>query len=292
MRLLPALALSVVLLAPPSALAQEQAEPLLEVGAPFFGEGLAIPVAPDDGLWQVPWSLTFSNAVVAAQSASQVSISWALSCDQDIRLLDPTPTLVQYAAGEDSYAGVAELRVTAAPTAQGDVPVRCTMNGTATDENGVMQATDSVEYGALIEFKGSIAVVVSSSMRQAGPQKQIPYPIEITNTGNSRTKVAFEMVDSPKGKWNALVPEQVVLDPGQTLVAIFTVATPFSNGYNNGGESFVVRATPTSVLDSNVQADSVEIPFQAQVKGWYVPGPSMALLALALAGLAAVVRRR
>lgn len=292
MRPLPVLALSVVLLVPPGALAQDQAEPVLDVGAPFFGEGLAIPVAPNDGLWQVPWSLTYANAVVAAQSASQVSISWSLACDQDIRLLDPALTMVQYAAGEASYAGVAELRVTAAVTAQGDVPVPCTLTGTAADANGVTQANNSEEFEAMVEFKGSIAALVPSSMRQAGPQKQIPYPIEITNTGNSRTKVVFELVDSPEGKWNALTPEQVVLDPGQTLVAVFTVATPFANGYNNGDGSFVVRATPTSVLDPNVQADPVEIPFQAQVKGWYVPGPSMALLAFALAGLAAVVRRR
>ncbi len=292
MRLLPALAMILALLAPPGAWAQDEAAPVLDVSAPFFGEGVAIPVGPNDALWQVPWSLTYTNAVVAAQSASQTSISWSLACDEDVRLLDPVPTMVQFAAGEETYTGIAEVRVAAAPTARGDVPMRCTMTGTVTDENGITQATGSVQYSAQIAFQGSIETVVPSGMRQAAPQKQIPYPIEITNTGNSRTQVVFEMVDAPGGKWNAILPEQVVLDPGETRVAVFTVATPFANGFNNGDGSFVVRAIPTSVLNPNVQADPVEIPFQAQVKGWYVPGPSLALLALGIAGLAAVVRRR
>ena len=53
-----------------------------------------------------------------------------------------------------------------------------------------------------------------------------------------------------------------------------------------------MRATALDPSDDTPVGETVDFTLHAGVKGWYVPGPSFALATVALAGLAAFLRRR
>lgn len=286
--------LGLALVLPLSATAQElPATMLLTLEMPSMKDGVDIPVSPTVGELLVPWRLEFQNAATALASATEIAITWTLSCDDaGITLVNPQATTLTFVPGQATYQGSATLPIAATPETVGDVTVRCTLAGLARDSNGAMQAGDDVEFTALVQALPRIEATVPDVQRQAGPQEQIPYPIAIKNVGNSRVQVRFEVVRMSSGKWNILVPETLALDPGMQGIAIVTVATPFHNGYNKGSEAFALRAIPTSLGDTQVQGEAVPLEFHSHVRGWYVPGPSPMLLAAGLAGLAALVARR
>lgn len=287
---LPALGLAALLLLAAPAASQVPASAILELTPPPATAVVAI--APATTTWSVPWTLTYANAVASAQGAMNLTLDWTLTCQEAITLLEPASTLIPFTPGEGAVQGVAQLQVRAAETALGGATA-CSLIGRAHDANNVMQAADSVAFTTQIEPQLALVATPQAADRQAGPQKLIPYPILLENQGNSLMRVHFEVADEPEGKWLILVPETVTLEPGQSLEAIATVATPFENGYNKGSSQFVLHAIP-SLVDGNgteVVGAPVEVVLNGHVKGWYVPGPALPLVALALAGLAAWARR-
>ena len=70
---------------------------------------------------------------------------------------------------------------------------------------------------------------MSGKIAQGGPQKEVHYPIKITNFGNAKTVIVFALEAAPEGgKWAALAPENLILnDQGIVKVAdLGLVKTP------------------------------------------------------------------
>lgn len=281
-----------VLVAAPPATAQVDPVGTLVLDLPIEGPP-RIAIEPAATPWQVPWRFTFSSAASASAAAvGGAAIAWTLgACDAGIGLrAEPTPIPVE--PGTTDYRGVAEIGFTAKPGTRGMVPLPCELTGTvAGAQDSIPPATDTKPFAPVVDFVGGIEVQVVDDRKESGPQKQIPYEIEVTNIGNARTQVTFELADEPSGKWQSILPEVVVLEPGTTLTAIFTVATPFGNGYNSDRGHYAIRLLPAAADDPTLTADPIEVELRASAQGWYVPGPSPLMLLAGLALAALAVRR-
>lgn len=286
------LALVVLVAAPAPAQAQGEAlQPELVLGPPIqAGEsGDGIPYG-GVGTVEVGWTLTFPNVAVAAEELGTDggTIAWSLDCPQPLTM-PPTSTPVPYTPGEDTYEGRQSLQVAADPAAPGLEAIPCTLTG---DFSGAsMQAGGTKEAPLVVAYHADISISVAKANRSAGPQKMIPYPVDVTNNGNARTIVHWELLDSAEGRWALVLPDPVVVEPGQTQTAIVQVATSFHNGYNKDHESFELRARATAAVDPEQSGSSQTFTLGSDVRGWYIPGPSMPLAVLALAGLALMARR-
>lgn len=264
--------------------------PVLDVGAPALDGETAIPIH-HAGVLAVPWTYTFPNAAAASAAVAlgNTTLVWMLGCAEgQVAIVGPASTPIQFTPGSTSYTGTARLSIQATPDTPGLRELACRIEGVAGGSVQTLQATDANDFAMDVAWNGEVTFS-SVATRQAGPQKQIPYPIEVTNAGNSRVLVSWEALDDPGGRWNILVPEPLTLDAGQTATAIATVATPYDNGYNKDSGTFQIRAVVTSPSDPDLVLASQEIPLGATVRGWYVPGPSplLAFAALALAGILA-----
>jgi hypothetical protein len=135
-------------------------------------------------------------------------------------------------------------------------------------------------------------------LKQAGPQKQVPFELEVTNFGNARTQYLFEITNSPGGKWNALPPEVMLLDSpnsGQgtpTNTATFTVATPFKNGWNNAEGAYTITIKPSAADDPEKVGNPLTANVLVRVRGVYVPGVEPFVMVAAVLGAALVLRAR
>lgn len=280
-------------LATPGAAQDNQFTPDLEIGIPMLAGGMLVPVEATGVSLEVPWTYTFPAA--AAQPSGSTTIVWTLTCPNVTS--DPVSATVTFAPGQQEYTGTAVIPLSAPRDAPGLQIERCAVAGEAGGAVDSLQASATKETDMAIAFYANITVSAPDSSRQGGPQKQVPYSIQVTNNGNTRIVVTFEVADGPGGQWNLLLPEVMLLDSpnsgaGQTTnTAIVTVATPFDNGYNSGSADFVIRVHTAAADDPDQVGPSTDVPFTAQVKGFYVPGPQLPLL-LAVLGIAAVLRVR
>ncbi len=165
------------------------------------------------------------------------------------------------------------------------------------EDAGGNRLTESFTVGQRVAMAwyGKITATTETSVQTAGPQKQIIYEITVTNHGNARTAVHWEVVGERPEQGDLVLPAPLILDSaadGDRTTATATViySTPFSNGPNRASENFTIRAIPVSSYDPEDRGDAVELEFQADTKGVYVPGPT-ALLPVTLL-LAALIRRR
>jgi len=290
----PALALVLLLiaLAPPPAAAQT--ESVLDVQVPYVtGEA-------EDGLYPriradlaVPWSLAFQNAALAAAElgAGNATLSFTVLCEHPLAAEPSTQALVLEPA-QDTYEGTATVHVTLPDSVAGIQDVLCDVTGVFQGARG--RSEDTGQVTVPVRYQSAIEAVALTPTRQAGPQKQIPYPVEVTNHGLDRVELTFDVAKKPGGRWHVLVPERMVLDPGQTATAIVVVATPFENGYVRDDAEFVLRILPAAVGEDAEEAPSgtpVEVPLKAHAEGFYIPGSGVPAALLGLA-LLAVLRRR
>ena len=281
-RLLAVAALLVVAL---PAHGQAATNPVLDVGAPILEEEPNIPIH-HAGVILVPWTYTFPNpgAAAAAFALGSTTISWVLGCAEgQVAIVGPSETTITFAAGTTDYSGTASLSIQATADTPGLRELSCRIEGSAGGTVQTLQSTDANDFLEVVAWNGNV-VFASPPPRQAGPQKQIPYPIDITNEGNSQIQIQWEVIEAA-GKWAILVPEPITLDAGQSVTTIATAVTPFSNGYNKDRESLQIRAIVTPVGgDERIATETIALG--ATVRGWYVPGPSIgfAVAALALAG--------
>lgn len=115
------------------------------------------------------------------------------------------------------------------------------------------------------------------------PQKVVFFPARITNAGDAATRVAFALASNPDGL-NAVVPPPVALAPGESKDVLFTVQTPFRNGYVDDEGRVTYRATPEG-------GEPQEFAVTVHTKGFYAPGPQLFGAMLAI-GMAALLLRR
>jgi hypothetical protein len=275
--------------------AQEQVMPTLELGEPALGGGAFVPVEAMGVSLDVPW--TYRAPAPANSPAEETSIAWEVTCPLGV-MAQVAPTLVTVPPGQQQATGTASFPITATREAPGLQTQACTVTGTAAGATEALQATDSVEAEVTVAFYGNVTVSLPSATKQGGPQKQVRYPIDIANLGNTRIVVTFEIPDRPGKGWNFILPDPIVLDSpnaggGQaSSTANVVVATPYDNGYNSGAADFVVRVNTAAADDPGQVGPSSDVELTTKVKGFYVPGPQLPLLLVVLAVAVALRSRR
>lgn len=283
-------ALSLLLVLVPTTAAQEAVEPVFEIAYPSVGQPIS---STEPTLLLVPWSYTFANPLTAAASGivvGEAQITWSLTCPEAIHLLDPKSTTIVLDPVQARYTGTAALSLQADPTTPGLKLLECELQGLVGAGEPTLEAGDVNVVNLYAAWQSNFTVTATQASRMAGPQKQSAYPLEIANHGNTPMTFRWDVADPPGAGWSLILPEPIVVDPGQSATVMMVLATPFHNGYNKGSTEFEVRAIASPVQDSDLTAEPQAIRLGAQVRGWYVPGPSFALVALAL-GLCSIAAR-
>lgn len=271
----------------PAVQAQEPLEPALRVTGPLRA---AIPHDAEATL-EASWSLHYASPAEAAAALGDgnARLDWSLDCGGNVSLA-PTQTPVEHVAGQSAYAGTARLAVRAAATAPGVEDLPCTLTATlATTGSEPREATR--ELPLRVAYRGELLATAPTNVRAAGPQKQIPYDIEVTNNGNAPTVVTPSLAQVPTGKWHVVLPDAAVVQPGETIRMVVMVATPYETGFVTGATGIALRLEPSAVQDPEAVGPAVDVALKAQVKGFYVPGPGVAAAVAALAVALLAARR-
>lgn len=307
---------------------------MMAVGAAMLVLLAALPVAQAQSQVQTKPILDLSQAevspsnVVADTTVATVSIDWAYdisaapyglatelqgtttmtwdspTCDkQGVVIAGPLSNIVSVtrdSTGTTASAdGTKQFTLQATQEAPGETSISCTFAAQAESLGQQVTASDKKETTGvfIVNFLGLISANLPSTIKQAGPQKEIKYDIELTNLGNSRSTVRFDLITENVGKWDPVTPSEIILDsPNQggaetTKTVSFQVSTPFKNGWNNDQKTFQVRITPISTKDANIEGTPVTVNVLSRVRGVYVPTLEPVLLAAAVLGTAFVARR-
>lgn len=250
----------------------------------------------------------YSNPALAPSFAGQssVPITFAPDCPAYVLVVGPTTKNLPLTPGDQAQTpgGEVEASFTVSVTreAPGLKSIECTLTVSATPAAPVQAPTDAAEkflvsadYYALVQPK------ITKKLQQAGPQKQVPFAIELTNFGNARTQVSFEVGNAPSGKrWDVLMPDNLILDSpfsggeGKTVdTATVTVATPYKNGWNNEQGAYQINMR---VVAADQPQDNEGTPISAnilvRVRGVYVPTLEPFVMVAAILGSALVLRMR
>ena len=140
------------------------------------------------------------------------------------------------------------------------------------------------------------ANVANGKLKTTGPQKEVPYQLELTNFGNAKTVVTFAITNEPAGgSWEALAPEQVTLNTeqsglGNKQTIPFIVSTTYKNGWNNAVGGYTLELTPIAFNDPEQKGTPSQVNVLARVRGVYVPGVEPLVMLAAIVGCALVAR--
>ena len=187
------------------------------------------------------------------------------------------------------------------PDAPGLEALQCSFSVKAAAGNPPNALPESNTITQSITVKGTYvpliqANVANGKLKTTGPQKEVPYQLELTNFGNAKTVVNFKITDEPAGgKWNALAPEQVTLNTeqsglGNKQTIPFLVSTTYKNGWNNAVGGYTLELTPIAFIDPEQKGTPTTVNVLARVRGVYVPGVEPFLLVAAVLGAALVAR--
>lgn len=244
-----------------------------------------------------------------AQPAASVQnqnliVTFTPTCPNGVSITGPQTLIITIpptSASSGKYEGDANFQVTVPRTAPGLQSIPCTIKAKASAlaQTAVPEVPDTPQTFVInVDYYSLNQVKLASKLKQSGPQKQVPFEMEITNFGNARTQYTFEITNKPTGKWNALPPEVLLLDSpnsGQgspTNTAIFTVATPFKNGWNNLEGSYTVTIKPSAADDPTKIGNPLTANMLVRVRGVYVPGLEPTIMLGALLGSALLLRLR
>lgn len=141
---------------------------------------------------------------------------------------------------------------------------------------------------------------VDKKIAQAGPQESVEFPIVIENYSNGPTRFVFSLSnpDNVPDGFEPVVPEPLVLQSDATGgttttgTVVFTVYTPFHNGYVNEVGAIQLQIDSFHAEDESYRGESSHISTLTQARGFHVPGPGWLVVAVALGGVALAVDRR
>jgi hypothetical protein len=235
---------------------------------------------------------------------SNVVITFTPNCANGITITGPQTMVINIPATQastTSFSNTANFQVTVPRTAPGLQASACTIKARASAlaQAAVPEVPDTPQNFVInVDYYSLNQVKLASKLKQSGPQKQVPFEMEITNFGNARTQYTFELGAEPSGKWNALLPEVLLLDSpnsglgSPTNTAVFTVATPFKNGWNNEEGSYQIIVKPSAADDPSKVGNPLTANMLVRVRGVYVPGLEPAIMLGALLGSALILRLR
>lgn len=286
-RLLGGLLLAVLLFAPSAAAQTEPLEPTLALSMPILAE--RIPVDGNATNVTIPWAIDFLPGTTPP--VGNTSLTLDIACvEPGISVLGPRAFEVAFAPATMHYEGMAQLNLVANGNTPGLVDLNCTVAAELAATPTTLATANSTAFHPQAAYYGLLEVKVPVKLKQAGPQKMIPYEVEITSFGNAPTMVWFELDAMPGGKWQAIIPDPILLEPEQTQTIHFTVATPYDTGWNNDEGTFTVLAKPRAAADGDSVGPDVQFMVLGRARGWYIPGPELPVLALVLVGTALVRR--
>jgi hypothetical protein len=242
-----------------------------------------------------------SPAQSAQQATPNVVVNLVPQCQSGVVITGAPSTVLTISAGQASANGAAPFQISVPRTAPGLTPIACTMRISSPGVPPTIGPTaeQSVGFTVTADYYSVNQVKLTSKLKQSGPQKQVPFDLEITNFGNARTQYNFELTNRPEGgKWNAILPEVLLVESpnsGQgspTTTTTFTVATPFKNGWNNLEGSYQLTIKPAAADDPSKTGNSLTANMLVRVRGVYVPGLEPFVLLGAVLGSALLLRLR
>lgn len=265
------------------------------------------PTAPIQPAVENPqFSVTFDYILNnQAQSANagatpNVQVNLVPQCTNGVVITGAPSTIVTLTAGAAKATGTATFQISIPRTAPGLTPLACTMKISAPAPNPTIGAAaeQTVGFTVTADYYSVNQVKLSTKLKQSGPQKQVPFELEITNFGNARTQYTFELSGEPGGKWQEILPEVLLVDSPNTgqgspvATTTFTIATPFKNGWNNIEGSYQLTIKPSAADDPTQAGNPLTANMLVRVRGVYVPGLEPAIMLGALLGSALLLRLR
>jgi hypothetical protein len=240
-----------------------------------------------------------SPAQSAQQATPNVIVNLVPQCQSGVVVTGAPSTVLTLAPGQATAPGAAPFQISVPRTAPGLAPIACTMKISSPGVSPSIGPTpeQSVGFTVTADYYSVNQVKLTSKLKQSGPQKQVPFDMEVTNFGNARTQYNFELTNKPTGgKWNAILPEVLLVESpnsGQgspTTTTTFTVATPFKNGWNNLEGAYQLTINPSEADDPSKAGNPLTANMLVRVRGVYVPGLEPMVLLGAILGTALVLR--
>ena len=274
---------------------------IVKVGQP------TTPIKPqiDNPSFTVEFNYVLDNAAFSVSGAvnAVVAVDLTFQCQNGVQVTGPGQVLVAITPGptDSTFEGRGSFQISIPRTAPGLTAIPCVLKAKAQQVNAGIPASPetTAPFSVTADYYSVNQVKLASKLKQSGPQKQVPFEMEVTNFGNARTQYVFEIGSEPsKGKWNAILPEVLLLDSpnsGQgspTNTAIFTVATPFKNGWNNEEGSYQIIIKPSSADDPSKSGNPLTANMLVRVRGVYVPSLEPFVLLGAVLGTALLLRMR
>ncbi len=274
------------------------------------------PLLPEIETAQVTlaYKYDFGNPVTPVGGASQTTATATIQIkctDPNIIVTGPESTTFNISPTENSGASSTfeyESKFTIAVTR--DLPglkqIRCNtesfvdaIQGGGTAPIADKSNTAPGAFTVSAKFYSVVQAKVAQQIKQAGPQKDVPFEVQLDNFGNARTQINFEINERPGGdKWSAVVPDDVILDSPASGgaktsdTAVFTVTTPFKNGWNNEQGTYRLKMKTFAADDPTQEGVELFTNVLVRVRGVYVPSLEPFVMVGAVIGSALIARQK
>lgn len=274
-------------------------------------------LAPETGQGQVDFKFTVSipntsgySPAVCPLATITVNFEIVKAPDYASTTLSPKSTTVQLGPNSQASADVTTTLIVVvsrkAPAFQSDTyTVQATANGASAATSGcTVTGTPQAKSDTQVknDYLPILEYVPAKYIQKTGQNKDVLFPIHVTNFGNGQTRVTTTVTQPNKNKLDSLLPPSVttlntILDTKTDVSKdmVVTGRTPHANGYTNQLYTFTVSFEATAVqAGDNILKDTQQISLSVQVQGVYVPGfdPAMAIGGLGVAFLLVGMRRR
>jgi len=155
---------------------------------------------------------------------------------------------------------------------------------------------DGMEQTFSLSFKPAYLALISpvpqTNNKIIGPMDTAEFPIDISNLGNARTKVFFEIdYDSLPDGWSAIINDNIVLETGSesTGRVYLTVRPPKGFGYHDDDAIIRVKITPKYADDTSIQGESEYLTVSVESRGLSIIGIEIVLAIVLLIVLVIIV---
>jgi hypothetical protein len=271
--------------------------------------GLLVP-GGDSGTLTITTKYTGTTPAQATGTLATNSLQMRFShtcVDTGVFVIGPSAQTMELLPAEQLGNGalsgqlVTNFEVIATPEAKGLVAIQCTTTVEADEfgSAGANKPADAVaQWSTTVDYLSILSVKVDGRVTQAGPQKEVEFPITVTNFGNAQTRVVFQTFERPTNdRWVIGLPDPLVLESkneadGQEDQTGYTIISSYKTGWNNDQGSFTISMKPTATIGGNPEGEEVYANVIVRVKGVHVPGFEPLALVAAVIGSALVARRQ
>lgn len=178
------------------------------------------------------------------------------------------------AAGSAHVEVQVDMTLEGDTTVPGEQPIDVRFNATV----GALEASTAVQVE--MAYAGGFEATASATRLMAAPQKEMRFLVELVNNANARTKIDF--ATQAPGQGNLVPPAPIVLAPAgeenSRATVVVRYATPFENGFVETTEPLYLSVSGASADRGTAAGEPIQLEFEAETKGWYIPGPGMVLL--------------